>query len=226
MIEIGANAAVVTVAKGQAFYFKNTLLQGVTRFNTCYLPKHALGSPFARIWYGSYFALRRVHADQSPVSVTVSGSHRRGNFHRVEIPSGCRYFVEARALAGFCSGVRTIRTKIRFSPNFWLLGKHFFMVVEGPGEVLLYSESPIEVSRGHEFSPKRVLAFEVSRPFRAAAPQPTFFLSRATNLLSKEVVWRFLEEGDTVVESHAMSETGRSHGLRRLFEIALSILLP
>ena len=108
-----------------------------------------------------------------------------------------------RNVVGFCDRLRSIRTRIKFSLPYWCLAEHFFPVFEGPATVLLYSRSSLASNPTLDFAAQRIVSFNARRRFRPTAPRPTSLGSIAYEMsFSKEVIWHFLEPGETVVETY------------------------
>ncbi len=202
---------------GEEFFFKGSLLKGHARFDWRLVPPYPLGSPIARLIHGWYFGMRRVAGVGEASSIPLLGHHARGNFKSIDIPAGEKHFVDARVVVGFSGATNSVHTHIKIAPVYWCLRKHFFTVFEGPATVLLYGPSPIEASEAIDFQPEQVLAFNIQRPFIAALPAPTTQISHVANVFFGQILWRFLEGGETVIENriYESGDSSRSHRLWR-----------
>ena len=201
-IEAQGNAAVVTLAAGEGFYFKQAILTGYPHFDWCPIPPFALGSPILRLLHQSYFGMRSVRCVKPTEEVPVTGYHVRGNFYGLTIPADKKFYVNARHLAGFSHSTKKISTHIKIHPVFWCLREHFFTVVEGPSTVLLYSPSAFVERTDRVFETRRLVSFDISRSFTASTVQSQTVYSFLRNLLDKTVYLKFLEEGFTLAEAH------------------------
>lgn len=201
-IETDANVAHVALEPGERFFFKGSHLRGVSSFNWSLVPPFPFGSPIARTLHGCYFGMKYVDAGTEARGVAIIGHHPRGSFYSINVPPGHQYYVNARLLAGFSSRFERIHTHIKVAPVYWCVNKHFFPVFTGPGKILLYSASPIQGSEALEFQPERIAAFNIQRRFRAVPPEPTTMASQGFNVFSHEIIWRFLDDGQTFAESH------------------------
>jgi len=196
------NRVDISLKQDEKIFLRGRALRGVKEFNWLFFPPFPLGSPIIRVFYGSYFLMREMGGMADRKTFSINGTNARGNFHAVQLEPGERYYVSGRNLAGFSSDIRSLHTHIKFQMQFWFLEKHFFPVFEGPGYVLIYGKSAFETTEALSFQPERIVAFNVDRSFRVAAPQPSRLTSQIINLFSREVVWEFLDEGRTVVEAH------------------------
>ncbi len=211
-IKTEANTAHVTMDPGERFFFKGSHLRGVSAFNWSLVPPYPFGSPIARALHGCYFGMKYVDADTETRGVAITGHHPRGSFISIDVPPGHQYYVNARLLAGFSSRFEKIHTHIKVAPVYWCVKKHFFPVFTGPGNILLYSASPIQDSAALEFQPERIAAFNIQRRFQAVPPAPTTVASQGINVFSRETIWRFLDGGQTFVESHNFEEAHAGKG--------------
>ena len=195
------NSVTVHLESGDAFILAKRMVKGHRKFDTRWLPPFILGSPFFRMYYGTYWGMREVKGD---AKIEIKGTGDRGNFHVLKLAEGQRYYVAGHALAGFSPTIKSLRTHIKFQLPYWLLEKHFFPVFEGPGEVLLYSKSAFEELESAEFQCERIVAFDIQRQFQPHAPTPERTGSKLHNLLlSREVIWRFTDGGVTIAERHS-----------------------
>lgn len=203
------NSAAVHLQPGDRYYFKNAILTGHRNFNTCISPPFPTGSPIARILHRCYFGMKVVEGGRAGQAVSLTGYYPQGEFRTLNIPAGEQHYVNLRNLVGFCDQLTSIHTRIRFGLPYWCLAEHFFPVFEGPATVLLYSRSRLELSPGLEFAAERIVSFDSRRRFRPTAPRPTSLASMAYEIsLSREVIWNFLEPGETIVESYQEGAAG------------------
>jgi hypothetical protein len=203
------NSATLRLQPGERYHFKNAILTGHRNFNTCVSPPHPGGSPIARIIHRCYFGMKVVEGGRAGQEVSLTGYYPQGEFYALTIPAGERHYVNLRNLVGFCDRLASIHTRIRFSLPYWCLAEHFFPVFEGPATLLLYSRSRLERSAQQEYAAERIVSFNVRRRFRPTAPTPTSFASMAYEIsLSKEVIWHFLEPGETIVETYQDGAAG------------------
>ena len=208
-ISTSGNTASLCLKPGERYFFKKSILSGYRNFNTCVSPPFPAGSPIARIIHRCYFGMKTVAATQSPLEVSLTGYYPQGEFYALNIPAGQRHYVNLRNLVGFCDQLVSIHTRIKFALPYWCLAEHFFPVFEGPATLLLYSRSRLERSTLVEYAAERIVSFNTTRPFRPTSPRPTSFASMAYEIsLSKEVIWHFLEPGDTIVETYQEGMAG------------------
>ena len=201
------NGVTICLEPSESFILARRMLKGFRLFDTRWLPPFPLGSPFFRLFYGSYFAMRQVSATADCLSIPVRGPYSRGNFFALRLEAGQRYCVGGHSIAGFSGTIKSLHTRIKFQLPYWLVMRHFFPVFEGPGEILLYSKSAFEESTALEFESERIVAFDIDRVFQPSAPEPKGLSSRIHNVLfSREVVWQFLSEGVTIAELHSYAE--------------------
>lgn len=201
------NGITVILSKGESFVFARKMLKGFRKFETRWIPPFPMGSPFFRMFYGSYFAMREVRSDQEELNISVRGPYARGNFLAVKLKKGQKFCVSGHCIAGFSGTIKSLHTRIKFQLPYWLLKRHFFPVFEGPGVVLLYGRSAFEKSKSMEFESERVVAFDASRSFMPVAPEPQKLPSKIHNILwSREVIWRFTDPGVTFAEMHSISD--------------------
>ena len=202
-ITIAGNSANCRLQPGERYFFKNAILTGYRQFNTCLVPPFPLGSPILRMIHRSYFGMKVVEPKKGAQDIALAGYYPQGAFHTLTIPAGERHYVHMRNLVGFCGNLRSIQTRIKFSLPYWCLAEHFFPIVEGPATVLLYSRSGLATSTSLNYAAERIVSFNARRPFRPTAPTPTSFSSMAYEMsLSDEVIWHFLEPGETIVETY------------------------
>ena len=201
-IEAASNRATLFLEDGDTFYFKPSILTGYPHYNVCFVPPHPYGSPIMRIIYRSYLLMKKVDARGSSKEVSVNGYFPRGNFHSLTVPAGERHMVNARHVAGFCGKTAAIHTHIKFHPAFWCFREHFFSVFHGPATVLLYSRSGFESTTADEYTPSRIVSFNITRRLTPITPQPTSPLSLIYNVFSTEVIWKFIDPGVTIAETH------------------------
>jgi len=201
-IQVHDNRASVNLDPGESFYFKGSILTGFPKFDWCFPPPHPFGSPIMRLFYRSYFGMKKVSATDGPMEIPLTGVFPRGNFQEIEIPDGKKYYINTRHLAGFCGKVREIHTHIKFHPVFWFLREHFFTVVHGPGKVLLYGNSRFEWREDFSFETDRIMCFDISRRLTTTTPQPEKLLSLIWNIISSTTYWQFVDPGKTLVETH------------------------
>jgi hypothetical protein len=206
------NGGTLELDAKQSFFFKKTTLKGFRDFDWRILPPYAFGSPIARMLYGCYFLMKVVRAAPGPITVSLAGGHLRGNFFAINVPAGEKHYVNAHYIAGFSDGFKSIHTHIKLAPVYWCVHKWFFAVFEGPGTVLLYAPSPIETTNAVDLQPERVVSFNIERSFAAVAPQPKGVLSQLANVFSREIIWHFLEDGDTVSITHCSDEASPPEG--------------
>jgi hypothetical protein len=218
------NSVTVHLNECESFYFKPTLLKGLASYDWAFPPPHPFGSPFIRLYHGLWI-LKEVRAIEKK-EFQIFGNHPRGNFKIVKLAEGEKTCVAMRFLAGFSSDLKSIHTRIRFSPAYWLLHEHFFSVFEGPGTLLLHSASSFEESHHTEFQPERIAAFSAYKEFRPISPQPTKLFSQFINLIfSREVIWQFQEPGKVLAETCSESEVNRKDSfLGQFFKHLLGFL--
>lgn len=216
-IEILPNQARLRLSVGSIFWVKASLLGGTPDYDWGVPPPYPWGSFLSRMYHGSWI-LKRVEAKNGTDPISLFGNHPRGGFHAMRLQEGERRAVAVRCLAGFSGDLRSISTRIKIGPAFWLLREHFFCVMEGPGIVLLYSPSVLEVSDAREFQPTRVVAFDAFRRFRPTAPRPKYRLSQIINIFfSHEVIWQFEGLGSVVAESRMAVGSEKSEGVIQRF---------
>jgi hypothetical protein len=200
------NGVTIGLVPGEKFILSRHMLKGVSKFDTKWMPPFPFGSPFFRMFYGSYFAMREVEAQDC--RIRVQGTYARGNFFVLKMEVGKHYCVSGHCLAGFSGDVKALHTHIKFQLPYWLLLRHFFPVFEGPGAILLYSKSDFEETEAMEFDSERVVAFDISRSFLPVPPSPKGVLSKIYNLMwSREVIWHFEDAGTTVAEMHTHADS-------------------
>ncbi len=200
------NRATISLQPGEIFFVKPSLLQGVLRYDWTLPPPYPLGSPFIRLYHHCWM-LKHVDAIHTPQETTIYGNHPRGNFLVLKLKGNQKYYVSTRSLAGFSNEIRSIHTSIKIAPAFWLFHEHFFSVFEGPGSVLLYGASLLEIASQTEFQPSRIIAFDASKKFRPIAPSHRTLLSQIINILfSHDIIWQFVEPGDIIAETCSDTE--------------------
>jgi len=225
-VELSQNRVAITLEENERFYVRGRLVRGIKAFNWVFPPPFPFGSPFIRLIHGTYFGLRELSGTGHREPYVITGLSHRGNFHVLHLKPGEKVYVNGSNLAGFSATLCSLRTHIRFQPPFWFLRKHFFPVFEGPGSILLYSRSKFEVTNRLTFQPERIVAFNIARPFRVSAPEPTTRSSQVFNLFSDEIIWEFLEPGETVAEIYNPdhSEDDEGNALWRAFKHLLGFL--
>lgn len=198
--ELSQNRVVITLGKSERFLVRGRLVRGIKAFDWAFPPPFPFGSPFIRLIYGTYFGMRALAGAKGGASFVINGLSHRGNFHVIHLQPGEKMYVNGSNVAGFSASLQSLRTHIKWQLPFWFLRKHFFPVFEGPGTVLLYGKSKFETTCRQTFQPERIVAFDIARSFRVSAPQPTTRSGQMFNLFSSEVIWEFLDPGETVVE--------------------------
>lgn len=224
--ELTANGATLHLEAGERFWLHRSLVRGRASYEWRLLPPHALGSVIGRWWHRMYFGLAYVEAEEA-TTVAVRGTHPRGNFLVITLADGEEFHLRQGQVKGYSASLTRIHTRLRFWPTYWILRRHFIACYQGPGAVLIYSESPLEYSEEAAFPPERVVGFDVRRRFRAQAPAMRTLQSHLMNLLwSHDVSWRFLDPGRTVVEAHveAAAEDVDRGFVRRMAEHVLGFL--
>lgn len=216
-INCNGNQARIALLQGEGFFIKSSFLTGVPQYDWTFPPPHPWGSPFVRLYHHCWI-LKQVEAKETARELQIQGNRSRGNFAILNLAKGERYYVAVRYLAGFSCNLISIHTRIKFMPSFWLLREHFFPIFEGPGSILLYGGSSLEVSNQREFLPSRIAAFSADKAFRPIAPQPQKMTSQFINLLfSKEVIWQFSEPGGVLAETYNEFETPERQNFLRKF---------
>lgn len=198
----GNNRAEVKLKKGDTYFFKPAILKGFVDYDWRLIPPHWSGSPFLRIIHRNYFLIKEVSCVESEKAIPLTGYYPRGSFYSLTVGHGEHYCVNIRNLVGFSGNIRSIHTHIKLQPVYWCLREHFFSVFEGPGTILFYSKSPIEPTENHDFDAARILAFDIKRRFTVVAPQPRSAVSWMLNIFSDAIVWRFIDSGTTIADSH------------------------
>ena len=212
-IETESNKVTLFLENGEAFYFKNAILAGFPHYDWSFLPPHPCGSPIMRIIHRSYFTMKKVEARGSPMVIPVNGYFPRGNFLSLKVPEGERHMVNARNLAGFCGKTAAIHTHIKIHPAFWCFREHFFSVFHGPATLLLYSRSGFESTTADEFTAPRIVSFNITRRFTPITSRSTWLLSVIYNVLFCEVIWKFVDPGVTIAETHHDEPGGESYSV-------------
>jgi hypothetical protein len=221
-IKTQQNRTDVVLSSDESFFVKPALLKGFVNYDWTFPPPFPFGSPILRLIHRCWI-FKQV---QGNTIIPILGNYPRGNFTVVKLAEGERFFISARHLAGFSGSIRKIKTKIKFSPAFWLFHHHFYTIIEGPGEVLIYGAADFEISKEREFQPSRVVAFKVDKKFRPVAPQPKTVISRVINILfSHEVIWQFQESGNVIAETCTeVWGSPRGSGLKRFLKHLLGFL--
>jgi hypothetical protein len=223
-IETKDNAATISLSEKESFFFKGTILTGFPQYDYCLLPPFPLGSPIMRLFYRSYFGMKRVTATSGNFQVPVTGYFDRGNFEQVEVPAGRDFFVNARCLVGFSGNIPRIHTHIKIHPVFWCLREHFFTVLRGPRKVLLYGRSKFEWRDDTAFEAGRIMAFDIERRLTTTIPQTTTTYSMFRNVFSSVIFWRFVDGGQTLVEKHHNVDSQEKFSLKHILLHVLAFL--
>jgi hypothetical protein len=200
------NSVTLKLRLGEGFFFKAAALRGIREFEWRWLPPFPLGSIIARLIHGWYLFMREAEAVTSERTISLKGAFARGNFYCLTLEEGELVFVSGHSVVGFSRNLTDLHTNIRFGLNNWFLHYFFFPVFRGPGQVLLYSRSPIERTMDMDLLPDRVIAFDARRAFRAVAPRPNRPASYVANLFARDVLWHFIEPGWTIAERHNVGE--------------------
>lgn len=177
-----------------------------------------------RLFYRSYFGMRKVIAKDGPLEIPLSGYFPRGNFQEIDIPAGEKYYINTRHLAGFCGNIPEIHTHIKIHPVFWFLREHFFTVVHGPGKVLLYGNSRFEWRDDFLFETDRIMCFDISRRLTTTTPQSEELYSLLLNIVSSTTYWNFVDPGKTLVETHHNLDYGDKFSIKEVLVHLLTFL--
>lgn len=200
--QIRPNSLDLTLGVGERIYVKSDLLREPVRMEWRMLPVHPLGSFLGRVIHGLYCGLKYVEGGPTPIGFSLLGSCPRGDFFVVNIPRSREMYVDLRHVVGFTDDIDRIHTKIRLGITYFCLRRHFFYLFQGPGSVILYAPSPFEINRNSSCQPERVVCFDASRAFRARAPSPIKPLSKVINFFRHDVLWEFLDSGETICLAH------------------------
>ncbi len=219
--ELHGNQLTRTLSSGERYFFKPALLQGFSDYDWTLPPPFPWGSPFMRLYHRCWI-WKTVMAEK-PKDIPVHGTHPRGNFMTLQLEPDEEVCVFVRYLAGFSGEIRNLHTRIKFALPFWLLHKHFFCTLKGPGEILLYGSASMNASPLREHAPHRLVAFEAEKRFRPIAAHHRTTRSQLVNILfSHEVIWEFEEAGGVVVET---SNEGASSPEEHPFRSAIKHIL-
>lgn len=223
-ISLDQNRADLTLENEESFFVTPSFLRGYPNYEWTLPPPHFLGSILVRLYHHRWI-LKEVSSG-SRMPIPILGTAERGSFHLLDLAEGEKYSVSTRHLAGFSSSIRSIRTRIRLLPAFWLLHERFFSIFEGPGKVLLYSGSPLQLTAGTEVDPSRLVAFDARKKFRPISPSPRTLASQLINLIfSHEVIWQFAEPGKIITKACGAHESvTRQGGFRRFVKHLLGFL--
>lgn len=222
-LSISDNSATITLSKAQNFFVKPALLKGFRDYDWTLPPPHFTGSPIQRLYHRVYIMKEVATGANQDLKVKIIGNYPRGQFKSIKLETGEKYCIGIRYLAGFSDGLRSIHTRIRFSPAYWLLHEYFFSVFEGPGTVLLYSPSGFEESNRTEFQTARLAAFQAGKKFKPVSPRPKKMFSQLINLLfSHEVIWQFEQPGFVIAETINPDPSGKNGNF---LKVALKHLL-
>jgi hypothetical protein len=178
------NAINLALEAQEVVYFRGDLLRGRS-FGIPWLPPFPFGSPLARLLAGCYFMNRTSYAAQQRL-LQLNGDSGLGRFQVITLASEDRYFVNPRYLAAFSfstgGGMHTQLSRL-LSPSCWGIHHPLPVVVNGPGQLVIYAENLYSTRDGSqtqvipagaqaEFIPSQVVAFNCRQSFQVKALHP------------------------------------------------------
>ena len=213
---IGKNSIDFELFDKEKFYFKKHYLKEANFDWAFFPPPHPCGSVIARLLHHFYYDLKEVNG---PRSFPIRGIHSQGNFFCIPIKADQEIYVSPEYVAGFSGNIKNIHTKIKILPlktfpTFVTLQRWFFSIYTGPGHVLVYTDSSFENTPNKILQPKRIVAFDITRRFKATPPGADKIASKIAQFLSYEVNMEFIDAGTTLCVNRASSsESGKPQSM-------------